>query len=392
MHKTTQQTRSIEKHEAADTLACVRTAPAAAAIGSIEIEGPDALPIVQRIFRPAGEHVSFEEGQILYGRFLDADRIIDDGLVGVEGPDRLALHCHGNPLILQQILTLLQKHGAAIITPEQTLARRFFADCNNTIEAEAQLESIKAVSLLGVKIIRNQTTTGLLNTVRQWLDSTDSQTLRQEAEEILLRSQIAQRIIRGVRIVIAGPPNSGKSTLLNRLAGRRQALVSETPGTTRDWVTCEGRIEPLQIEWIDTAGLDERLAGGDDLEQTAQRTTRELLDRCDLILYVMDGTRAAAHPLSPSAAAPVLRILNKSDLPGFQSGPNAIPISAKDGTGLETLARAILQTLQADSFDPAQPVAFTDRQKDLLRQIAAAGDPAVLKSRIGRLFQEPKPV
>ncbi len=382
----------MEKRPAETTVACVRTAPAAAAIGSIEVEGPDALPIVQRIFRPAGEHVSFEEGQIIYGRFLDADQIIDDGLVGVEGPDRLALHGHGNPLILRQILTLLQKHGAAMTTPEQMFARRFFAECNNTIEAEARLESIKAVSLLGVQIIRNQRTTGLLNRVRQWLDSTDFQTLRQEAEEILLRSQIARRIIRGVRIVIAGPPNSGKSTLLNRLAGRRQALVSETPGTTRDWVTCEGRIEPLQIEWIDTAGLDERLAGGDALEQTAQQRTCDLLDRCDLILYVLDGTQSAVRPLSPSAAAPVLLILNKSDLPGFQSGPNAVPISAKTGTGLETLARAILQTLQVDSFDPAQPVAFTDRQKGLLKQITAAGDPAVLKSRIGRLFQEPKPV
>jgi len=356
--------------EIQDTVACVRTARGTAAIGSIELYGPDALSIVQQIFRPAGENAAFDEGQIIYGRFHDAGQVIDDGLVGVEEPDHLALHCHGNPLILQQLLKLLQKHGAEIIILDPMLARRYAAESANTIEAEAKLESLKAVSLLGVHIILNQTSSGLLKTVQQWLDSADILTIQKETQEILQRSRIAERIMRGVRIIIAGPPNSGKSTLLNQLAGQEQALVSEIAGTTRDWVTTYGRIQPLSIEWIDTAGLDEQLADIDSLEQTAQQRTKDLLVRCDLILYVLDGTRSASQKtFSPPVDVPVLTVLNKSDLPGFQPRQDTIPISAKTGDSLEGLARKILRALEITDFDPQKAVVFTERQKQLLRQI-----------------------
>jgi tRNA modification GTPase len=382
--------------EIGNTLACVRTARGTAAIGSIEVCGPDALHLIQQIFRPSGENPSFEEGQLVHGRFFEADQVLDEGLVGVEGPGWFALHCHGNPLILQQILTVLQKHGVQVITLEEMLTRRYIADSANAIEAEAKLQSLKAVSLLGVQIIQNQMTGGLLKTVQQWIDTGDVQTIRRQAEEILQRSQVGRRIIHGVRIVIAGPPNSGKSTLLNRLAGQEQALVSDIPGTTRDWVTACGRIEPLRIEWIDTAGLDDRLAGADSLDQTAQHRSRDLLAECDLILYVLDGTQTLPNqPAWLSSDVPVITLLNKSDLPGFHRTdvrPDLVSISAKDGAGMEDLARAILHALQVDTFDPLLPVTFTARQQNLLRQIAASPDRHAIKSLARQLFWGPKSV
>lgn len=378
------------KSEPENTLACMRTARGTAAIGSIEVCGPDALSIVQQIFRPAAENASFQEGQVIYGRFFDSEQVIDDGIVGTEGPDRYALHCHGNPLILQQILSVLQKQGARIITLEEMLTRRYAADSANAIEAEAKLQSLKAVSLLGVQIIQNQVTSGLLKTAQQWLDAADCQTIRRQAEEILQRSQIARRIIGGVRIVIAGPPNSGKSTLLNRLAGQEQALVSDIPGTTRDWVTAFGRIEPLRIEWIDTAGLDEQLAGADPIDQAAQQRSRDLLAGSDLILCVLDGTQILSDRVFPLPIdIPAITVLNKSDLPNFQrreDRPDLVSISAKEGSGLDNLGRTILQTLQVDTFDPALPVAFTTRQQELLRKIAAAPDRSAVKSLARQLF------
>lgn len=363
-----------QKLETGNTRACVRTAQGTAAIGSIEVLGPNALCIIQKIFRPGGKNTSVEEGQIIYGRFLDAGQVIDDGVVGIEGPNRYALHCHGNPLILQQILSVLQKHGAEIVTLEEMLARRYEQESTNTIEAEARVESLKAVSLLGAQIIQNQATDGLLKTIRQWMDSTDCQIIRRQAEEILQRSQIARRIIDGVRIVLAGPPNSGKSALLNRLAGQEQALVSDIPGTTRDWVTAFGRIEPLRIEWIDTAGLDEQLAESNTLDQTAQQRSRDLLDKCDLILYVLDGTQAISDRLPPLPIhVPMITVLNKSDLSGFRSTvnrPDSISISAKDGRGIEDLGRAVLHVLQVDTYDPALPAAFTARQQKILEKIS----------------------
>ena len=86
-----------KKSEAENTLACVRTAKGTAAIGSIEVCGPNGFSVIQKIFQPAGKNASMDEGQILYGRFLDRGQTLDDGIVGVEGPNRYALHRHGNP-------------------------------------------------------------------------------------------------------------------------------------------------------------------------------------------------------------------------------------------------------------------------------------------------------
>jgi tRNA modification GTPase len=379
-----------KKSEAENTLACVRTAKGTAAIGSIEVCGPNGFSVIQKIFQPAGKNASMDEGQILYGRFLDRGQTLDDGIVGVEGPNRYALHCHGNPLILRQILALLQRHDVQIITYEEMLSRRFAVESGNVIQAEAKLQSLKTASLLGAQIIQNQATAGLARTAQQWLDAKDCQTIRQEVREILRRSQIGRRIIHGVRIVIAGPPNSGKSTLLNRLAGQEQALVSDIPGTTRDWVTAFGRIEPLRIEWIDTAGLDERLAAANLFDRTAQRRTQKQLADCDLILYVIDGTKTLANrPSWFSPDIPVVTVLNKSDLPDFQrreDKADQVSISAKIGSGIEALGKAILQTLEIQSFDPAWPVAFTARQHDLLQKIADAADLSAVKSLARQLF------
>lgn len=370
----------------------VRTGRGAAAIGSVELAGPGAEAVVRKLFTPTGSNADFSEGSIIYGRFVDDGQTIDDGIVGIEGPERFALHCHGNPLILEQILRLAQRHGAQIVPYEQMLTRQFKAECSNAIEAEAKLECLKSVSLLGVQIIQNQSM-GLTKIVAQWLQSTNLDSIRCEAKAILARSAIARRIIRGVTIVLAGPPNSGKSTLLNHLAGREQALVSDTAGTTRDWVTAAGRIEPLYIEWIDTAGMDELLARPDELEQAAQQRTKELLSKCDLILYILDATQPMPKQfLTPPNDIPILMVLNKCDLQAClrmedlpDSANPAVMISAKDGTGIETLTEQILKLWDVKNLDPALPITFTDRQVEILEKILTA-DQDTIKPLCQRLL------
>jgi tRNA modification GTPase len=229
----------------------------------------------------------------------------------------------------------------------------------------------------------------LSEVLEQWSRCADIETIRSQAKAIFQRGQIARRILRGVRIVIAGPPNSGKSTLLNRLTGGEQALVSGIQGTTRDWIAAFGRIEPLWIEWIDTAGLDEDLAGMDTLEQIAQQQTHYLLNHCDLILYVLDTSKPQwTQQLPAPSAIPLITVLNKYDISHIvpPEPDKEIAISALCGMNLDHLSRRILQTLQVESFEPALPAAFTERQIRLLEKLTSAKNLSETKSLVQQLF------
>jgi tRNA modification GTPase len=202
------------------------------------------------------------------------------------------------------------------------------------------------------------------------------------AEQIIQDSEIAKLIIYGCTIAIAGPPNTGKSTLLNCLAGRQKAIISDIKGTTRDWVSARCQIEPLSIELIDTAGLDEKLASApkNAIEKAAQKKTVEILGRADLILLVLDNSQPE-NPidnwlLKKIADKKIVTILNKSDLPArFDAGKlpgilsNTVSISAKFNAGIENLTRRILQICGVTDFSLQTPVCTTCRQEKLLKQL-----------------------
>lgn len=381
--------------ERQQTWACIRTGKGTAAIGTVEIEGPAAPAAIQMCFQPKHPTAEWAEGQIRLGRLVLQGQILDEGLAALETPNRAVLHCHGNPLILEQILKFLQTAGVRIVSSEQMLRRRFRTDSSNQIEAEARLESLRAASLLAVQCLSHQISGGLSAILRRWTRLEDLQTIRTEAEQILHHSRIARRLLRGVRIVLAGPPNSGKSTLLNRLLGREQAIVSDIPGTTRDWVTAYGRIGPLWVEWVDTAGLDEQLAQTDPLEQLAQQKAKEQMANCDLVLFVLDSsTPQWTRNLPTAGPIPTLLVLNKSDLSGVsaEEQENTAAVSALQGTGIETLSEQILHILQVDSFDPTAPAAFTERQIQILQRIRSAEDLPSIKTMIQQLFDAPEPV
>ena len=366
------------------TSICVLTARGMAAISSIALSGDKARTILDTVFKVrsnATKHPFSEssEGTVLYGSIVDGKRVVDQVVIGCEGEDECLIHCHGNPLLVEQIVTLLQSYEAELVDAEG------FASCRDQskyrIEAEARLAMRKSATLLGVKILQSQIDGGLSAWARQMLDSIDSvdiDRIKQQCDEILQRGEVAQRIIEGVRIVIAGPPNSGKSTLLNCLAGQEQVIVSDAAGTTRDWVSirCHLGGGVLSAEFIDTAGLDETLAKADSIERTAQEVTRELLDSCDLVLHVQDITevRSPEPERGIDTGQPVITINNKCDL--IQGHKNVgtqehkfVSISAKDNEGIDLLVQQILERLGVADFDADKPAAFTRRQRDLLLSI-----------------------
>jgi tRNA modification GTPase len=287
---------------------------------------------------------------------------------------------------------------------EELLARMLTSrEPEDSIAVEAKLALTTVKSVEGARLVTNQIKAGLAATARRWLAELDSVPLEgiaAEAKQILRDSRIARLILSGCTIALVGPPNSGKSTLLNALAGREKAIVTDIPGTTRDWVSAQIRIPPLAATIVDTAGLDPTLAGVGETDQTAQRKSLEALNRADLILLVLDASRPAEQFSGAMAEMRVGRktitVLNKADLPPRlepKSLPshlqNAVRISAKQEAGIEDLVRAVHGICGLTDFSLSTPVAFTERQRTLIERLTAADSPGEAATTLAELLHGP---
>jgi len=371
-------------------LAAVMTGKGTGAIATIQVFGDLAEAIIKKIFEPAGENPAIlQPGKILLGTIANGSELIDRVTIGCEGAESYAINCHGNPLIVEMIMQLLAQHGARLVTAEQMLTKTLAAEKSvNTIAVEAQLAQARARTMEGTRIIANQVEAGLSKTATKWLQNINTVSLAEiadEAERVLETSQRAKLIIYGCKVAITGPPNSGKSTLLNYLCGKQKAIVTDIKGTTRDWVSGHCRIDSLYLELIDTAGLDEKLgaAAKGSIEKASQQKAVQILEEADLVLLVLDNNEPGGQPdeklLEKIAGKKVLTVLNKSDLPArFDAGRlpeilgNRVQISAKFGTGIENLTEKILQVCGVVHFDLQTAVCFTSRQEGLLKQLKAA--------------------
>lgn len=379
---------------------CVLTGRGMSAIGSVALCGPGARGILDDIFPADG---TFEPGRIAYGCIVDGERVVDEVLVGSEGDESFVIHCHGNPLLIEQVVQLCRDKGAELVDAAAFAFERYRADSENIIAAEAKLAMQQSATLLGAKILNAQINGGLSKWAREMLangDTLDTADLQQQAKEILDRSEIARRIIAGVRIVLAGPPNSGKSTLLNTFSGRQEVIVSETAGTTRDWVSIHCKLGPLAAEIVDTAGLDELLAGKDEIEQTAQEVTQQLLASCDVIVYVTDVTSGSRQEAVGNICAdkPVVFVANKGDLleehkntrtqelKSQASRLEPVRISAKENAGIDALVAAIVSALQVDTIAIGDVISFTERQKAILSGFKVITDKAAAIKQIVQLI------
>jgi len=373
---------------------CVLTARGRGAIGSIALYGQGAGRMLAEVFRTAeGKKVDkFAAGRIYHGTLMNGAESVDEVVVGCEREDFFAVCGHGNPILLGRIAGLFAEMGAEAQTAEEMLKQRLPAE--NMIEAEAHIERLKSATVEGVKIIQAQISGGLIAAVKDWLEGFErigAEEIRRQCGDILRSSVIANRIIKGVRIVIAGPVNSGKSTLFNYYAGRAEAITADFAGTTRDWVSVTVKIGPLSAELIDTAGLGELEAGG-NADAEAQRRARELVRDADVVLFVTDGT--SGRPVEIESDAPVIAVLNKSDLAaGFEARQvggrfaEVVKINARTGEGIEDLNGAILRALGAADFCLSGPACFTQRQEEIVKQITEALQAEVMKDLIRQLLK-----
>lgn len=395
-----------------DTIAAISTPLGEAGIGIVRLSGPDAEAIARKIFRPyrlPGD--LWHSHHLLLGRIIDPvqGEIVDEVLLSLmRAPhsytreDVIEINCHSGYAVLSRILHLVLEHGARLAAPGEFTQRAFLSGRIDLTQAEAVLEVIQARTAASLRIATQHLAGGLGQEIRALRDRLTDLVASVEAtidfpEEVpdlapaqvladlqplieqiqALKDSYAQgRLFQeGLAVVIAGRPNVGKSSLLNRLLQEERAIVTEIPGTTRDVIEETISLQGLPVRLCDTAGLR---AARDRVEELGIQRAQDRLAQADLILYLVD----VSQPLSPEDVAQltalanrsVLLVLNKCDLPtilaetALQSRwPYPVfKISALTGQGLEHLKAAIFQAALGNGLNLSGQIVTQARHRQNL--------------------------
>ncbi|MFA6691269.1 MAG: tRNA uridine-5-carboxymethylaminomethyl(34) synthesis GTPase MnmE [Saccharofermentanales bacterium] len=369
-------------YNTADTIIAPATAIGNGGIAILRLSGPDSLYLLQLLFTPMRPDNAFCSHYLMYGVLRDGDSLVDRVMaVFMRSPnsftreDVAEIHCHGNRHIVNRILDLFLSRGARLAHPGEFSYRSFLNGGMDLTRAEAVSGLIQARShdgavqaqlQLGGKLHAlieegSERLVYMLALIEAYLDFPEDEvspehykTLEEEGSAALsFFSRLADSycygrlLADGIKILILGPPNAGKSSLLNCLLGYERAIVSHVPGTTRDFIQDEFVLGPFAAQLIDTAGLRDT---DDPVELIGIRVARGKIVESDLILFVVDGTSPfdCSLPADIPQGKPLLLINNKMDAPGFRDFQMSVPVvnfSAKTGEGLDRLKANMLDCL-----------------------------------------------
>ncbi|MEF2229314.1 MAG: tRNA uridine-5-carboxymethylaminomethyl(34) synthesis GTPase MnmE, partial [Pseudodesulfovibrio sp.] len=362
----------LDPRLAKDTIAAVATPPGEGGVGIVRVSGPQSRALALALFRAKNPaFADFTPYRMHYGRLLDREgRVLDDVLaVFMPGPnsftgeDVAELHCHGGRAVLAAVLAELTARGARLAERGEFTYRAFMNGRMDLTQAEAvaelihaptkaavHLAQVKRSGLLGERIAALRARLeGLRAKLVLAVDFPDDEVECLAPEELIETCGSVAREIdtllaavdrtrawrEGPLVVLAGRVNAGKSSLMNALLGRDRAIVTDQPGTTRDYLEEPLNLDGLTVRLADTAGIR---ATEDSVEAAGLRMGRELMDRADLVLLLADGTEPlgtdtldTADILDPGRA---LAVPTKADLPGFDPA-NAAPLTA---LGFEVVA------------------------------------------------------
>ena len=389
---------------ASDTIAAISTPTGEGAIALVRLSGPEAISIADSIFRgkepPSqfGSHVQ-HLGEIV----TESGRLIDEVMMSIHrapasytGEDIVEISCHGGTLVTAKILEVCLRAGARAARPGEFTERAFLNNKMDLTQAEAVIDLIRARTDLAlrsateqlegklgdkIKNIRNDLV-DLLAHIEASIDFSEEGIAPDEGETLrarldcvgekisaLLATADQGRILReGIRVVIYGATNAGKSSLLNRLLGYERVIVSDTHGTTRDTIEETVNLRGVPVRLLDTAGLRTSTS---DIEREGIARTERSLQKADLRLHILDrSVPPPSHFEENIANGSEIVVLNKSDLPEHAEWKHvaALRISCVTGEGLSDLENEILSRIGNQNLRPENTLAINLRHRDCLRR------------------------
>ncbi len=381
----------IERLSFDDTICALATPVGEGGIGIIKISGPDALAIAKKIFRHSPPLEHFASHHLYYGTIVDpeTDAVLDEVLLSfMKAPrtytreDVVEINCHSGPIVYKRILELVMKSGARLAEPGEFTKRAFLKGRIDLTRAEAIIDLIKTRSEKGIELAARHLQGKFHRKIEEWQSKLTDVLARIEAcidfpedmdedldtEEILkvieqdvidpIRGVLSRyesgRILReGLKTVIAGKPNVGKSSLLNALLKEERAIVSEIPGTTRDTIEESFSLKGIPVHIIDTAGLR---APGDKVEALGITRAKNRLAEADFVLFIVDRSVPLEEEdfqiYEEIKSKEGLIVLNKIDLPAIvdtgeisekMPGFPVVPVSVREKEGLDRLEEQIYE-------------------------------------------------
>jgi len=393
-----------------DTIAAVSTPIGEGGIGIVRLSGSDAVAIADSLFR-SPQSISLADvasHTIHYGTVRLHDQTIDEVLVSVMRAPRtytrediVEINCHGGIVATHAVLNGVLNAGGRMAERGEFTKRAFVNGRISLDQAKAVLDIVRARTALGLEAAVDRLggrfthaladlRSGLAEILADLEVEIDYPDLDVDIEsvaprikacstrvqEMVSKSESGRLIREGLTVAIVGRPNVGKSTLLNALLSEERAIVTPIPGTTRDTIEEDASLGGIPVRWIDTAGLRDV---DHPVEAEGVRRTRGAIDRADLLLLLVDTSEPRSgeddYVLNLEPDVPSLLVLNKSDLPNrwntipVGSWSASLPVSAKEGSGIEELRQGILKILVTGNLPTRNSVLLLDTwERDLLRR------------------------
>lgn len=399
-----------------DTIAAIATAMSNSGIGIVRISGENAIAIVDRIYNSKNvkkKLIDVESHTIHYGFIYDNEEMIDEVMVLImKGPnsytkeDSVEIDCHGGILVVQRVLETVIKHGARCAEPGEFTKRAFLNGRIDLSQAEAVIDIINSKNNFALKNSLNQLKGSVhikIENIRNSLiyhiafiesalddpehislEGYDKQLMEiiekllEELNKLLVTANDGKILKEGIKTVIIGKPNVGKSSLLNYLVGEEKAIVTDIAGTTRDIIEENINLNGVSLNIIDTAGIRET---EDIIEKIGVEKTFKYANEADLIIYVVDSSTKLDE--NDEQIIKMLKkrnsiiLLNKTDLDNLTSQELlrektdniVIPVSVKEEKGINVLEDTIKKMFIKGNIELNDEVYITNiRQKSLISE------------------------